>query len=124
MCKGEGSLVYDTQKTDNTFTIFCYADYGNGGELADGSGKVVDLLESWQYSLEDCLESCAIWNQNRAKNDSKYCKAVTYNWNLDQVAGEWKKNGNCWFKNGPGPDPTGASGGSGSSAASAKLILD
>lgn len=88
---------------DSTFTEYCFIDWPNGAEAADGSGPLLDLARSTVYTFEDCMEQCVKFN-NKSLSTGFKCTAVTYNSNLTSSIEVGKQGGNCFLKNKKGVD--------------------
>lgn len=91
----------------STFTQYCFTDWPNGVDAADGSGPIKDLRRYTVYTFEDCMEQCLKYNKNLPSSGTK-CAAVTYNSNLTSIIEVGKQGGNCFLKNKKGEDRQGS----------------
>jgi hypothetical protein len=91
---------------DSSFTEYCFTDWPNGVDAADGSGPIKDLVRTTVYTFEDCMEECVKYNSNLPSSGTK-CGAVTYNSNLTSIIEVGKQGGNCFLKNKKGIDRQG-----------------
>lgn len=82
-CPAINNSQYTTQ--GETFGIYCLTDFtATGGNIA----------QSFQDSINGCIESCATYNSNETNADS-LCQGLTFGANLTRYAG-----GNCFLKTG------------------------
>lgn len=106
----DNSCTFSTPKTyhasDGTgFTQYCYTDWPNNSNAADGRGNVTDLYRKIVYTFEDCMEECLKYND---ENGELKCRAITYNANLTSIVDVGQQGGNCFLKNKKGLDYQGS----------------
>ncbi|KJZ74473.1 hypothetical protein HIM_06069 [Hirsutella minnesotensis 3608] len=97
------SCTFQTPRThlasqDTRFTQYCFTDWPNGSEAADGKGRVRDLRRATVYTFEACMDECVAYNRGVARG-APTCQAVTYNSNLTSIIEEGRQGGNCFLKN-------------------------
>ena len=82
-----------------TFRQLCGVDWPSGVTAQSGSvtSSVEDLSTVLEYSLEQCIEQCAVYSIN----NSPGCVAVTYGANVTLAQGRGY-GGNCWLKSARG----------------------
>ncbi|KAJ6445410.1 alpha-N-acetylglucosaminidase [Purpureocillium lavendulum] len=92
---------------DVTFVQYCFTDWPNGEDAADGSGKIRDIARTIVYTFEDCMGACVKFN-SRVKSGDTRCQGVTYNSNLTSIIETGRQGGNCFLKDKKGRDIQGS----------------
>jgi cytoskeletal protein RodZ len=115
-CNSTSPKQYNIDSTE--FTAYCFSDWPNGAEAADGSSTVKDLDALTVYTFEDCMQECLDYNQGLSGNATQ-CKAITYNANLTSILEVGQQGGDCFLKN-----TNGATDGTGSVNSACAVIAD
>ncbi|KAN0087402.1 hypothetical protein V8E54_001090 [Elaphomyces granulatus] len=95
-CPGANQTTYSS--SGPLFTLFCAVDWPRGDDFPDGTGTVVDLESSMQYTLNSCIESCVSYNKDFRSN-AIVCQGITYQPNLTANFLLGAREGNCFLKN-------------------------
>ncbi|KAL3956938.1 hypothetical protein ACCO45_009784 [Purpureocillium lilacinum] len=93
---------------DVTFVQYCFTDWPNGEDAADGSGKIRDIARTTVYTFEDCMGACVKYNSRAKSGGSTKCQGVTYNSNLTSIIEVGRQGGNCFLKDKKGRDVQGS----------------
>ncbi|POR33693.1 Uncharacterized protein TPAR_06087 [Tolypocladium paradoxum] len=97
----------DVLEGRTSFTEYCFTDWPNGAEAADGRGNVTDISRTTVDAFEACMEACAKYNK-KAGDSGTQCRAITYNANLTSIIETGKQGGNCFLKDKKGVDLQGS----------------
>ena len=78
-----------TSATGSTYTLACGIDLQETEDFGER-----DLVGVYVYTLTDCINACAIYNddQSTANKGNTTCYAVSFNFALPAA------EGNCWLK--------------------------
>lgn len=90
-----------------SFTEYCFTDWPNNSEAADGRGNVTDISRTTVYTFEACMEACVTYNK-KVGDSGTQCRAITYNSNLTSIIEIGRQGGNCFLKNKKGVDLQGS----------------
>ncbi|KAJ0114743.1 hypothetical protein N8I77_009329 [Diaporthe amygdali] len=101
------STYYSSADQSVTFTTFCFTDWPNREDAADGNGTISDITYTIVYTFEDCMDKCVTYNKDLTEGQTK-CAAVTYNSNLTSIVAVGQQGGNCFLKDKKGVNQQGS----------------